>query len=100
MQKRDKARNDLLGYVIFDMHDYSGRLTYRIHGVEWKIVKDSWQAVDMQGGSAIIENYTGERYTNKYVVVIDDYNHDLIRAAYSYDDRRFGVMTLRPVEHL
>lgn len=96
MQKRDKARDDLLGIVLFDMHDYSGKRRYTIAGVEWEIVKDSWQTIDMQGGKDIIENYTGEPYTNKYVVVIDDYNHDLIRAAYSYDDRRFGVMTLRP----
>lgn len=96
MQKRDKARNDLLGVVIFDMHDYSGNTLYTIHGVNWRIVKDSWQTISMPGGKDVIEWYTGEPYLNKKVVVIDDYNHDLIKAAYSYDDRRFGIMTLRP----
>lgn len=96
MQKRDKARDDLLGVVLFDMHDYSGNTLYTINGVKWRIVPDSWQTLDMSCGREIIEYYTGEPYTNKLVVVIDDYNHDLIRAAYSYDCRRFGVMTLRP----
>ena len=96
MIKRDKARDDLLGIVLFDMHGYSGNTLYTVLGAKWRIVKDSWQTINMSGGKDIIEEYTGETYTNKLVVVIDDYNHDVIKAAYSYDDRRFGVMTLRP----
>lgn len=96
MIKRDMARADLLGIVLFDMHDYSGNTLYTINGVKWRIVKDSWQTINVSGGKEMIEDYTGEPYLNKKVVVIDDYNHDVIKAAYSYDDRRVGIMTLRP----
>jgi hypothetical protein len=89
------ARPDITGYVLCDMHDYRGRLSFVVENIEWVVIVDSWQTLQTSRGTEIIEGYIDRPYTNKYLVVIEDLGDDKIRAAYSYDGLRFGVMTLR-----
>jgi len=88
------GRPCLEGKVIWDMHD-ALPAEVRILDDVWSVDYASWQVVRTNLGSQIIEGLTEDPYTNKHLVVIEDDGEDCIRAAYSYDGLRFGLIKLR-----
>jgi thymidylate synthase len=83
------------GEALYDMHDgYVPMFTDR-KGRAWRVIRKSLQVLQTDKGSQIIQEITGEPYTNKTLVALNDGSHEQdIQAAYSYDGLRFGIMTL------
>ncbi len=84
----------LIGRSILDMHDFQGGMVI-VDYERYYLVKNSRQDIECSCGAEIIESYTGLPYREKQLVVIEDFGGDTIRAAYSWDGRRFGVMTFQ-----
>lgn len=90
-----------IGNIICDMHD--GFSTKNIEGV---LISYGLTAINAPDGSQFIykilngNGYQNTFYTNKSLIVIDSpYEENsgewVVKAAYSYDNKFFGLVTIR-----
>lgn len=95
-----------VGQFLFDIHNSFSDEFIDYDERKWKVVENSWKIIRSSGGSQIIENYWAynevyKKYTNKFLVIVDDSSFEeekTVTAMYSYDDLRFGIMTLELID--
>jgi hypothetical protein len=96
------------GDILFDMNDYHGRDNLINSGSRgfgmFRVVPGSVQVIRLEKSSEIVSRILLQAgvegpYMNKSLVALNDggYGQD-IQVIYSYDNVRFGLMTLEAVE--